>query len=238
MTDETARAEALFNVFTTLADTLVADYDVIDLLQTLVESCHDHLDADSAGLLLANSAGQLEVVASTSDANTLVEVMQLDANAGPCLESFRTQQIVSLPDVEVASERWSRFAATALGQGIHSVYAIPLRLRDSTIGTLNLMRNERGELNREDIRAAQALADVATIGILQERAIRDASAVRDQLQGALTSRIVIEQAKGVVAETANLSMDEAFTLIRKHARSNQTPLSEVAQKLVAGELRL
>jgi hypothetical protein len=118
------------------------------------------------------------------------------------------------------------------------VYAIPLRLRQTTIGTLNLMREQRGEINQYDIRAAQALADVATIGILQERTIRDASTIRDQLQQALSSRIVIEQAKGVVAETAKVSMDTAFERIRSHARKHQTPLSEVARQLVAGEVRL
>jgi len=236
--NETTRIELLFDAFATLADTLVAGYDVLDLLQSLVEYCHDLLDIDSAGILLASAENTLEVVASTSEANTLVEIMQLDADAGPCLECFRIRAVVSVPDIDVGLERWPDFGATARAQGIHSVYAIPLRLRETTIGTLNLMRNERGELNLHDVRAAQALADVATIGILQERSIRDAAAILDQLQLALTSRIVIEQAKGVVAETGKLSMDAAFALIRGHARSRQTPLSDVARQLVAGELRL
>jgi GAF domain-containing protein len=235
---EMTRTERLFDAFATLADTLVAGYDVLDLLQSLVEYCHELLDVDSAGILLANADGELEVVASTNEANTLVEIMQLDANAGPCLESFRTRAVVSVPDIDVDSDRWPDFAAIAGAQGIHSVYAIPLRLRQTTIGTLNLMREQRGEINRYDIRAAQALADVATIGILQERTIRDASTIRDQLQRALSSRIVIEQAKGVVAETAKVSMDTAFDRIRSHARKHQTPLSEVARQLVAGEVRL
>jgi GAF domain-containing protein len=235
---ETTRAERLFDAFTTLADTLVAGYDVLELLQTLVEYCHDLLDVDSAGILLAAAGGELEVVASTNEANTLVEIMQLDADAGPCLQAFRTRAVVSVPDIDVGSERWPDFTATAQAQGIHSVYAIPLRLRETTIGTLNLMRNERGELNPYDIRAAQALADVATIGILQERTVRDAWAIRDQLQQALSTRIIIEQAKGVVAETEKLSMDEAFARIRGHARAHQTPLTVVAQQLVAGEIRL
>jgi len=235
---EMTRTERLFDAFATLADTLVAGYDVLDLLQSLVEYCHELLDVDSAGILLANADGELEVVASTNEANTLVEIMQLDANAGPCLESFRTRAVVSVPDIDVDSDRWPDFAAIAGAQGIHSVYAIPLRLRQTTIGTLNLMREQRGEINQYDIRAAQALADVATIGILQERTIRDASTIRDQLQRALSSRIVIEQAKGVVAETAKVSMDTAFDRIRSHARKHQTPLSEVARQLVAGEVRL
>jgi GAF domain-containing protein len=236
--NETTRSEQLFDAFTVLADTLVAGYDVLDLLQTLVETCHDLLDVDSAGILLLSAEDELEVVASTNEANAIVEFMQLDANAGPCLECFRTRAVVSLPDVDVAPTRWPEFAATARAQGIFSVYAIPLRLRETTIGTLNLMRNERGELNHYDIKAAQALADVATIGILQERSVRDSSAIRDQLQKALSSRIVIEQAKGVVSETSHLSMDASFQLIRHYARSHQSTLGAVAQQLVRGDLRL
>jgi GAF domain-containing protein len=235
---ETTRTELLFDAFTTLADTLVAGYDVLELLQSLVEYCHDLLDVDSAGILLLNVQDELEVVASTSEANTLVEIMQLDANAGPCLEAFRTRAVVSVPDISIGSERWPAFTAVARAQGIFSVYAIPLRLRQTTIGTLNLMHNEPGETDPHDIRAAQALADVATIGILQERTIRDASTIRDQLQQALSSRIIIEQAKGVVAETRKLSMDAAFDRIRAHARAQQLPLSLVARQLVAGEIRL
>jgi len=232
------RAAQLFEVFATLADSLVVGYDVLDLLQTLVENCHDLLDVDSAGILLLSNDNALEVVASTSEANALVDIMQVDANAGPCLECFRTRTVVSLPDIDIGSDRWPDFCATARANGILSVYAIPLRLRETTIGTLNLMRNERGELNQHDIRAAQALADVATIGILQERTIRDSSAIRDQLQNALSSRIVIEQAKGVISETAHLSMDDAFQRLRHYARSQQATLSSVAQRLVEGDLRL
>jgi GAF domain-containing protein len=236
--NETTRVEQLFDAFATLADTLVAGYDVIDLLQALVDYCHDLLDVDSAGILLANARGDLEVVASTSEANTVVEIMQLDADAGPCTEAFHNRVVVSVPDIEADVDRWPAFSKSARAQGIASVYAIPLRLRETTIGTLNLMRDQRGELNPYDVRAAQALADVATIGILQERTVRDASAIRDQLQHALSSRVVIEQAKGVVAETAKLSMDAAFERIRSHARSHQMPLSLVARQLVGGELRL
>lgn len=235
--NETTRTQQLFEAFATFADTLVVGYDVLGLLQTLVETCRDLLDVDSAGILLLSASDDLEVVASTSESNRLIEVMQLDANAGPCMECFRTRSVVSVPDVDVDSARWPAFCATALEQGIHSVYAIPLRLRDNTIGTLNLMRNERGEPNQHDVQAAQALADVATIGILQERSVRDASTVRDQLQNALSSRVIIEQAKGVVSETSNLTTEEAFQAIRRYARSHETALSVVAQQLVDGNLR-
>jgi GAF domain-containing protein len=236
--NDITRTERLFEAFATLADTLVAGYDVLDLLQTLVENCHELLDVDSAGILLLNSQNTLELAASTSEATTLVEIMQLDADAGPCMECFRTRTVVSVPDIDVGSDRWPEFCDAAQTQGIFSVYAIPLRLRETTIGTLNLMRNERGELNQHDIRAAQALADVATIGILHQRAVRDADAVRDQLQNALSSRVVIEQAKGVVAETSRLSMEDAFQRIRHYARSHNATLGSVARRLVEGDLRL
>jgi GAF domain-containing protein len=236
--NDITRTERLFEAFATLADTLVAGYDVLDLLQTLVENCHELLDVDSAGILLLNSQNTLELAASTSEATTLVEIMQLDADAGPCMECFRTRTVVSVPDIDVGSDRWPEFSDAAQTQGIFSVYAIPLRLRETTIGTLNLMRNERGELNQHDIRAAQALADVATIGILHQRAVRDADAVRDQLQNALSSRVVIEQAKGVVAETSRLSMEDAFQRIRHYARSHNATLGSVARRLVEGDLRL
>jgi GAF domain-containing protein len=232
------RTEQLFDTFATLADTLVAGYDVIDLVQNLVANCRDLLDVTSAGILLLGSDDTLEVIASTSEANRLVEIMELDADAGPCLEAFRTGSVVSVPDIDIDIDRWPVFCATAKAEGIHSVYAIPLRLRDTTIGTLNLMRDQRGELNQHDIRAAQALADVATVGILQERAIRDATLIRDQLQKALSSRIVIEQAKGIVAEIDQVSMEAAFERIRHYARTQRVSLNSVAHRLVAGDLRL
>jgi GAF domain-containing protein len=236
--NQQTRSEQLFDAFATFADTLVSGYDVIDLLQKLVDHCKDLLDVDSAGILLVNAASALELVASTSEEETWVEVIALDANAGPALECFRTRAVVALPDVDAEPERWSNFVTAARTNGIHSVYSIPLRLRETTIGTLTLMRHQLGDFDSYDIRAAQALADVATIGILQERAVSDATAVRDQLQSALLSRVIIEQAKGVVAETANVSMDSAFARIRLYARSQQLSLTDVAQQVVSGQLRL
>jgi GAF domain-containing protein len=204
----------------------------------LVDNCHNLLDVDSAGIMLANLDAELEVVASTSEANELIEMMQFDADAGPCMECFRTASVVSVPDVASGANRWPAFSKIALQQGVHSVIAIPLKLRDTTIGTLNLMRDNAGELNHHDRRAAQALADVATIGIIHERTVRQESAVRDQLQDALSSRVVIEQAKGVVAETREISTEDAFRLIRDHSRSTRESLSSVAQRIVGRTLRL
>jgi transcriptional regulator with GAF, ATPase, and Fis domain len=226
------RQQLLLDAFATLADTLVADYDVVELLQTLVETCQSALDVTAAGLLLADGSGNLDLVASTSEESRLVEVMQIGADAGPCIEAFRTGKVVSLPDITQAPEKWSSFQDSAREQGFASVYAIPMRLRNNTIGALNLFRDATGELDAEDIRAAQALADVATIGILQERALRASDSIREQLQLALNSRVLIEQAKGVLAYTHDLSMDEAFARLRRYARSNGLPLADVAKGLV------
>ena len=181
--------------------------------------------------------GELELTASTSESNRVVEAMQLAAEAGPCIESFETGRPVSVPDIRVHAGRWEAFAATALDQGFRSVYAIPLRLRETRIGALNLMRGTVGELEPEDVLAAQAFADVATIGILQHRALADSGRLNLQLQFALDSRIAIEQAKGVVANSRSMSMDEAFALIRTHARSNHLTITEVSTQLVERRLR-
>jgi GAF domain-containing protein len=226
----------MLEVFATLADTLVADYDMVELLQLLVESCQDLLDVEAAGLLLADHNGELEVVASTDEESRLVETIQLSAEAGPCIESFRTATVVSVPDIAAAPERWHRFKAAALQNGFASTCAVPMRLRDTTIGSLNLLRTEPGELNREDLRAAQALADVATIGILHERSFRASDVTRAQLQLALNSRVTIEQAKGVLAHTHGISPDRAFDRLRTYARSHQLPLSLVAERVVRREL--
>ena len=228
----------LLETFAKLADTLVADYDVVDLLQLLVDTCRDVLDMTAAGILLANSRGELEVVASTSEASRLVEMMQLSAEAGPCIESFRSGQRVVVRDIAGTDDEWREFRESALAQGFRSMDALPLRLRDYTIGTLNLLRESAGAAPEDAILAAQAFADVATIGILHERSLRESAILSEQLQAALNSRIIIEQAKGVVSHTRGVSIDEAFTLIREYARSHGIGLSVVAARLVDRSLRL
>lgn len=230
------RDEELFEIFVTLADTLVDEYDVVELLQSLVDACESLFDIEAAGLLLADGNGELDVVASTSEESRLVELMQLSAEAGPCIDCFLTSAAVVEADIRDSPAQWSRFQEAAQAQGFLAVTALPMRLRDETIGTLNLFRHEVGELNERDLRAAQALADVATIGILHERTVRAGDETRDQLQNALNSRVIIEQAKGVVAFTHTISMDDAFTRLREYSRSNRVPLVRVAAQLVAREL--
>jgi GAF domain-containing protein len=233
-----SRQARLLETFAKLADTLVADYDVVDLLQTLVDSCRDLLDATDAGILLSNSAGQLELIASTSEAMHLVETIQLAAHAGPCIECYRTSRVVSVPDITQSPAEWSEFQRSALANGFTAIDAIPMRLRDVTIGTLNLLRATPGLPAADDIAAAQAFADVATIGILHERAYNDTQSLAHQLQSALDSRVTIEQAKGVVSFTAHVPVTEAFHLIRSYARGRGMRLGDVAARIVSRELEI
>jgi GAF domain-containing protein len=234
---DTSFDSRLLGTLTTLADTLVDDYDVVELLQTLVDACRDVLDISAAGILLADEIGELELIVSTSEASRLVEVMQLAAHAGPCVECFATGAPVSLRSIADAPEEWAAFRREALAQGFASVHAIPLRLRETTIGTLNLLNLSEGELAEPVRVAARAFADVATIGILHERSLRESEVLTQQLRLALDSRVTIEQAKGVVSFTMGVPIDSAFDLIRSYARSHQLPLRVVATRIVDRELR-
>jgi transcriptional regulator with GAF, ATPase, and Fis domain len=178
------------------------------------------------------------VVASTDERSQLVELMQLGEGGGPCVECFTSGLAIAIPDIAAARDRWAQFCDAALAQGFHALHAIPLRLREKTIGSLNLFREQTGELGEFDIAAAQALADVATIGILQERAVRESDIITQQLQRALDSRVIIEQAKGVVAYVNDVPVDEAFRLIRAYARDHQRGLVDVAADIVQRRLRL
>lgn len=237
MTSKT-RHERLFQTFATLADTLVAEYDVVELLQTLVDSCQELLDVSGAGILIADSSGQLELIASTSEEARLVEVIQLSAEAGPCVECFVTSKVVSVADLSVPRPGWAEFRRAATDSGFAAVDAIPMRLRDTTIGTLNLFRTVSGAAAESDLAAARAFADVATIGILHERVVSDTRSLAEQLRSALDSRVVIEQAKGVVSFTARVPVDQAFLLIRTYARTRGLRLGDVAARIVRRDLRI
>ncbi|MDR6906492.1 GAF domain-containing protein [Agromyces sp. 3263] len=238
MTEQRTKETQLLQTFAILADTLVDGYDVVDLLQLLVDSCAELLDTTAAAILLADGHGELDVMASTSEASHLVEVIQLSAEAGPCVECYRSGEVVEVPDIAASPVEWSRFRDRALELGFESVHALPMRLRDNTIGTLNLLRDRPGTLDEEDRIAARAFADVATIGILHERSMRETAVLAEQLQGALSSRVVIEQAKGVVAYTNGVTIEQAFELIRRYARSHQLGISKVAAAIVDRSLRL
>jgi transcriptional regulator with GAF, ATPase, and Fis domain len=232
------RESRLLQTFAKLADTLVAHYDVVDMLQLLVDTCNDVFDTGAAGILLVGDTGELEVIASTSEASRIVETLQLAAEAGPCIESFRTGKVVSVPDIASSPAAWSAFSDGALGEGFRAAVAVPMRLRETNIGSLNLLMTTPGGLDESDLVAAQALADVATIGILHEQSMRQGASLTHQLQTALNRRVVIEQAKGVVSQSNSVGMDEAFQLIRGYARAHQVSVSSVAERLVNMTLSL
>ena len=230
------RESRLSAAFVKLADTLVTEFDVVDLLHWLVERCTEILDTEAGGLMLVDPTGQLQLVASTSEEAELVEIFQLAAGEGPCLDCFHTGIPVTVGNIEIDGGTWPTFSTEALRQGFKSVHATPLRLRGQVIGTMNLFSNHIGALVPEDIAVAQALADVATIGILQERHIRSANVVAEQLQRALDSRILIEQAKGVLAATMNTTMNDAFAIMRTYARDRNLSLRQVAGDVVSGRI--
>jgi len=231
------RESQLLQAFVQMADTLVDDYDVADVLHQLVDHCVRLLDAAAAGLMLSDQRGNLHVLASSSEQTRLLELFQLQNNEGPCLDCVRSGEAVMVADLTAETRRWPMFAPLAVAEGFTSVSAMPLRLRRETIGALNLFGRNTDPLNEQDALVARALADTATIGILQERAIRRGEVLTEQLQTALNSRIIIEQAKGVLAYAGDLEMDQAFDTLRGHARRNGVRLSDVARQLVTGVLR-
>jgi GAF domain-containing protein len=231
-----SREQTLAETFVLLADTLVDDYDVVDLLDLLVRACVDLLSITAAGLLLDDQKGNLAVIASSSEETRLLEIYQLQNNEGPCLDCVHRGKPVTSANLEAEVARWPLFVPAALAAGFRSVVAVPLRLRDQTIGGLNMFRGGTEPMTPDDQRLAQAFADVATIGILQRRSTHRSTMVAEQLQHALNSRVVIEQAKGVLAERKAVNMDAAFDALRHHARSHNLKLTDVAFSVVRGEL--
>jgi GAF domain-containing protein len=235
----TVSAERLAKVFVEVADTLIDEFDLIDFLQMLTERTAALVDASAVGLLLADQRGRLEFLAASDENTKLLELFQVQNHEGPCLDAFRTATPVINADLAEAAARWPRFAPRATAAGFRSVHAFPLRLRSDVIGALNVFGSQPGStLADSDVPIVQALADVAAIGLLQERAIRRGEILTEQLQGALNSRIVIEQAKGAIAQAHGVSVDEAFTLIRNYARRTNHRIGDVAHIIVTDSARL
>jgi GAF domain-containing protein len=209
---------------------------VVELLTLLADRCVEVLDVSAAGLMLVAPEGDLRVMASSSEALRVVELFELQSDEGPCLDCYRTGEPVANQRLAEVNSRWPRLAPVALEAGFQSVYAMPLRLRGVIIGALNLFRTDPGAMDDADVVAAQAFADVATIAIIQHRAVLEAQVVNEQLNHALNSRIVIEQAKGVLAERAGLDMEQAFARLRNHARKHNSRLVNVAQDVIDGTL--
>jgi GAF domain-containing protein len=232
----TDRERDVTGAFVSLASSLANGFDVVDLLDELVGYCSRLLDVESAGLLLADGLGVLHVLAASSEATRLLEIFQLQRAEGPCRDCFHTGLAVSVPDLDEAVDRWPQFVPAAREAGFASVHALPMRLRDNTLGAMGLFGASVGALNDEDLRLAQALADVASVAIIQRTAITDRGAVVEQLQTALNSRIVLEQAKGVIAYVGGMDMGQAFAALRGYARDHNLRLTDVAQTVVQRSL--
>jgi len=222
-------------VFVEVADTLVADFDLIEFLHSVAGHAADITGGGAAGVLLTGGDGTLHHVGASGEDARLLELFQIQNAEGPCLDCSRTGQPVVVPDLDQARDRWPSFVPRALAAGMVSVHAFPMRLRDRVIGGLNVFQTHRQELADDDVRVLQALADMATIALIQEQAVSRAEVLTEQLQVALNSRIVLEQAKGAVARTFDITVDEAFALLRAHSRSARRRLTDVAHEVVTSD---
>ena len=225
----------MIDTFVSLADTLASDYDIAEFLHDLVERCQEALGVDAGGVMLEDPDATLRLAAATSEKMERYEQAEIGNDEGPCIDAYRNIEQVVAQDLNEAKRRWPKAADAALNLGLQAVYAFPLRLRNDCIGALNLYREVKGPFGEDDVRLAQSFADVAAIGILQHRAIADAETRADQLQSALNSRIVIEQAKGVVMAKTGKSAQEAFLMLRAYARSKRTKLQDVAGMVVESQ---
>jgi GAF domain-containing protein len=230
----TVSAQRLATIFVEVADTLVDEFDLIDFLHLLTDRAASLVDAAAVGIVLADPRGTLEFMAGSNENVKLLELFQLQNREGPCLEAFQTTHAVINVDLGAAAGRWPKFAPRATALGFQAVHAFPLRLRQQVIGAMNVFgATKGGGFGDTDVTIMQALADVASIALIQERAIRRGELLTEQLQGALNSRVIIEQAKGAVAQARGISVDDAFASIRSYARSNNQRLTAVAHAIVA-----
>lgn len=230
------RERRVSQAFVALASGLVDGRDVVDLLSGLTADCAQLLDIASAGLLLADRRGVLHVVAASSERTRNLELFQLQRDEGPCLECWSTGEQVVVDDLRAQQDRWPQFVAAATGAGFESVHALPMRLQENRLGALGLFGTQVGPLAADDLDLAQALAHVASVALVAGRATGDLTVVNEQLQSALSSRVVIEQAKGLLAQIGGLEMDAAFLVLQRYARDGNHRLTDVARRLVTREL--
>jgi GAF domain-containing protein len=232
------RAAELAQAFAELAGALANGYDVVELLDHLIQHCVHLLAVDAAGLVLADASGALKVMAATTEQARFLEVLQLHADSGPCLDCYRTGQPVNVDDLMAERGRWPDVVDTVHRDGYRGVHAVPLRFQEQTLGAMNLFSIRPGSLGHVDHSIAQALAEVATVAIVSQRAIRQSSQVAEQLQTALDSRVIIEQAKGMLAHQGGLPMADAFAVLRRYARGNNERVSDCARAVVDSALTL
>jgi GAF domain-containing protein len=232
------KTEDLVNAFVELAETLVDDFDVVELLQVLANRSVDLLGAAAAGLLLADASGSLKVAVTSSEKVHLLELYQLQNAEGPCLDCYREGTVISVTDLDGAAERWPRFTEFAMAAGYSSVHAVPMRIRDETVGVMNLFGAEAGrQMEPAHLPVAQALTDVASIALMQGQLVRRRETLAQQLQTALDTRVAIEQAKGLVAGRLHKEVEEAFDLLRSFARAQRRRLADVVSDLRDGRLQ-
>ncbi len=229
---ETPRETRVLDAVVSLVDTLLEDFDVVDLLTELTERCAQLLDVAAAGFLLADPFGKLRPLAATTEAARELELFQLQADEGPCVDCYATGRPVSIADLNGEAARWPRFVPAALDAGFASVHAVPMRAAGIVLGALGLFGAEPGELDEADRLVAQTLAHIACVAILQEHAPTP-STVMPQLQSALAGRVVVEQAKGLLREILDISVEDAFTLLRSYSRANGEHLTDVARRLMS-----
>ncbi len=230
------REHSVTDAFVAIANSLVDGYDLVDLYSGLTTDCARLLDVASTGLLLADARGVLHVVAASSEKARNLELFQLQQEEGPCLDCFRSGLPRSVPDLAGEAARWPGFVQAATAAGFASVHAMPMRLRDTVLGALGLFGAKAGPLNEDDLHLAQALAHVASVALVAGKAATDKAAINEQLQVALNSRVVLEQAKGLLAQLANLDMDQSFAVLRRYSRDHNRRLSEIAHEVVCREL--
>ncbi len=230
------REQRIISTFVELANNIVDDFDVIEFLHRVAERSVELLDCSEAGLLLVDAAGVLRVMASSSERADALELLQCQNDEGPCFECYHRGAVVMSAELSAELERWPTFVPSAVSKGFRSVHAMPMRVGGQTIGALNLFRSHTGELAEQDVLLGQGMADIAAIAVLQERVLRESRGVVAQLQGALTSRVLIEQAKGILAEQAHTTVDVAFTRLREYSRVHNCRLVDVARDLIEGRL--
>ncbi len=233
---DAGRELSVTTAFVDIANSLAVGYDVVDLYIGLTADCARILDIASAGLLLADRQGVLQVVGASTERTRDLELFVLQGAEGPCLDCYRTGVAVSVPDLAAAATRWPSFAPVAVAAGFASVHAVPMRLRDATIGVLGLFGTRVGALSEEDLSLARALADVASVALVTGRAAEDRTTLAEQLQAAMDSRVLIEQAKGLLAHAGGLEIDQAFAALRSYSRDHNLKLTDVAHALVSRQL--